>query len=103
VDRQPLAGRRLYGDAALAKVPLSELPTEPKALAALLLAAHEDGRWTLNGGWNPVHDQVRRAPGRPHAPHDRQRDTSELLEWSEPGESHTFLKAGHVARVGERP
>ena len=30
-------------------------------------------------------------------------DTSELLEWSEPGESHTFLKAGHVARVGERP
>jgi hypothetical protein len=30
-------------------------------------------------------------------------DTSELLEWSEPGDSHTFLKAGHVARVGERP
>ena len=31
------------------------------------------------------------------------RDTSELLEWSEPGETHTFVKAGHVAKIGERP
>ena len=32
----------------------SELPTDPKALATLLLEAHEDGRWTLHGGWNPL-------------------------------------------------
>ena len=30
-------------------------------------------------------------------------DTSELLEWSEPGEVHTYLKFGHVANIGDRP
>jgi hypothetical protein len=30
-------------------------------------------------------------------------DTSELLEWSEPSEVHTFLKTGHVAKIGDRP
>jgi hypothetical protein len=30
-------------------------------------------------------------------------DTSELLEWSEPGEVHTYLSFGHVAQQGERP
>jgi hypothetical protein len=30
-------------------------------------------------------------------------DTSELLEWSEPGEVHTYLQFGHVASVGDRP
>jgi hypothetical protein len=29
--------------------------------------------------------------------------TSDLLEWSEPGEVHTYLKFGHVAKIGERP
>jgi len=165
VDRKYLLGARdlrtprdmpnLYGDAALAKVPLSELPTEPKALAALLLAAHEDGRWTLSGGWNPIPSTIKydvlrdvltlltiaNATAQQRAAligvlanyegvtalesvQDRRgregrgvdipsgrgavrvifdADTSEVLEWSEPGESHTFLKAGHVARVGERP
>ena len=30
-------------------------------------------------------------------------ETSELLEWSEPGEVHTYLRFGHVAQQGERP
>ncbi len=30
-------------------------------------------------------------------------ETSELLEWSEPGEVHTYLEFGHVANVGETP
>jgi hypothetical protein len=30
-------------------------------------------------------------------------DTSELLEWSESNEVHTYLKFGHVAKIGDRP
>jgi hypothetical protein len=30
-------------------------------------------------------------------------DTSELLEWSQGGEVHTFLRFAHVARIGDRP
>jgi hypothetical protein len=30
-------------------------------------------------------------------------DTSELLEWSQGGEVHTFLAFGHVASMGQRP
>jgi hypothetical protein len=30
-------------------------------------------------------------------------DTSELLEWSEPGEVHTYLQFGHVAHIGDTP
>jgi len=29
--------------------------------------------------------------------------TSELLEWSQGGETHTFLRSGHVAKIGDRP
>ena len=29
--------------------------------------------------------------------------TSELLEWSAPGDVHTYVRFGHVARLGERP
>lgn len=49
----------LYGDAALAKVPLADLPTDADALASLLLESHEDGRWTLYGGWDPVPEAVK--------------------------------------------
>jgi len=49
----------LYGDGALADVPLSELPTDPKQLYDLLVAANQDLRWSPgNGHW---------APGRPTA------------------------------------
>jgi hypothetical protein len=153
--RTPRDMPNLYGDAALARVPLSELPTDPKALAALLLAAHEDGRWTLAGGWNPLPASIKYDVLRDvltlltianttaqqraalitvltnyegvaalEAVQDRRGreghgvdipsghgpvrvifdpGTSELLEWSQPGETHTFLKTGHVARLGERP
>jgi hypothetical protein len=30
-------------------------------------------------------------------------DTSDLLEWSEPGEVHTYLRFGHVAKIGDLP
>ena len=30
-------------------------------------------------------------------------DTSELLEWSQGGEVHTFMRSGHVAGIGHRP
>lgn len=30
-------------------------------------------------------------------------DTSELLEWSQPGEVHTFVRTGHVAAIGDHP
>ena len=30
-------------------------------------------------------------------------DTSELLEWSQGDEVHTFLRFGHVERIGDRP
>jgi hypothetical protein len=30
-------------------------------------------------------------------------DTSELLEWSQGGETHTYLRFGHVNAIGERP
>jgi hypothetical protein len=146
----------LYGDGPLARVPLSELPTNPGRLADLLLAAHTDGRWTPGGGWDPapetMHSEVLRdilllltlanatpeqrgalitvltnydgvtalpsvldrrgRPGRGveiavgreapvrviFAP-----DTSELLQWSQGGETHTFLRFAHVARIGDRP
>ncbi len=44
----------LYGDGALAEVPLSELPTDPQQLGALLIEAHKDGRWTPGGSWHPL-------------------------------------------------
>jgi hypothetical protein len=145
----------LYGDGPLATVPLDELPTDPVALAALLVDAEADGRWHLTGGWEPLPDTLRdtllrdvlvllteanatpaqraaliavlerfegatvlgetqdrrgrtgrgvQIPGRAgpvrilFAP-----GTSELLEWSEPGEIHTYLASGHVTELGARP
>jgi hypothetical protein len=141
----------LYGDGPLARVPLNELPTDPAKLAALLVAAHKDGRWTPDGAWNPAPDSVpyevlrdvlllltvanttpeQRSAligvlgnydgAKPLADvRDRRGragrgvqiadvrivfspDTSELLEWSQAGETHTFLRFGHVARIGDRP
>ncbi|MBE2315211.1 hypothetical protein DVA67_004450 [Solirubrobacter sp. CPCC 204708] len=141
----------LYGDAGLAKVPLNELPTDPDALGKLLFQAHEDGRWSPGGGWDPAADraayQVLRdivlllaranvtpdqraalitvlshydgATPLPEAVDRRGRsgrgvtiggvtiifdpDTSELLEWSERGQTETFLAAGRVTRIGELP
>jgi hypothetical protein len=141
----------LYGDGPLAKVPLSDLPTEPEALGKLLLEAHEDGRWTPGGSWNPVRGtapyEVLRdvlllltranvtpdqraalitvlsnyagAAPLPDATDRRGRagrgvmiagvtiifdpQTSEVLEWSERGQTETFLAAGQVARIGDRP
>jgi hypothetical protein len=146
----------LYGDGPLAKVPLKALPADPQALGKLLVEAHEDGRWTPGGGWNPapgsVHYEVLRdilllltetnaTPAQraalitvlgdyagvtplPEATDHRGREgrgveiaitgqppvrvifapeTSELLEWSQGGEVHTFLRFGHVSRLGERP
>ena len=29
--------------------------------------------------------------------------TSELLEWSQGSETHTFVRFGHVAQIGDRP
>jgi hypothetical protein len=141
----------LYGDGALAKVPLQDLPTDPGALGKLLVEAHKDGRWTPGGGWNPLADSIHRevlsdvllllakanvTPGQRAAlisvlgnydgatplPETQDRrgrtgrgveiagvkivfdpDTSELLEWSEGGEAHTFLRSGRVAELGQRP
>ena len=66
----------LYGDGPLAKVPLSELPTDPQQLGTLLIEAHQDGRWTPGGSWNPLpeSDQVRRPARHPAAAHAGQRD-----------------------------
>ncbi len=141
----------LYGDGALAKVPLDQLPTDPAKLATLLLEAHKDGRWTPSGSWNlapqPIQHEVLRdvlllltlanaSPGQraalitvltnyddatplPDATDHQGRtgrgvqigdttvifdpDTSELLEWSQPGEIHTFLTTGQVQALGDRP
>jgi hypothetical protein len=145
----------LYGDGPLAEVPLSELPTDPQKLGTLLIEAHQDGRWTPGGSWNPLpqgikYDVLRdillllteanttadqRAAlitvlteyeGATPLPaikdHNGREgrgvdiptgralvrvifspDTSDLLEWSEPGEVHTYLKFGHVANIGDRP
>jgi hypothetical protein len=138
----------LYGDAALAKVPLSALPTDPARLGALLIDAHRDGRWTPGGSWRPlesdvkydvlrdillllteanatpaqraaliavlrnyqgvtpledVKDQRGRTGNGVEIPTGRATvrvlfspDTSELLEWSEPNEVHTYLRFDHV-------
>jgi hypothetical protein len=139
----------LYGDGALADVPLSELPTDPDRLGKLLFEAQKDGRWTPGGGWDPVADhtsyQVLRATvtlltlanvtpdqraalittltryeGAAPLPeaHDRRGRagrgvmiagvtiifdpaTSEVLEWSERGETHTFLAAAQVEEIGD--
>jgi hypothetical protein len=145
----------LYGDGALAEVPLDELPTDPQQLGTLLLEAHKDGRWTPGGSWAPLPDNVKydvlrdilllltdaNATSQQRAamitvlteydgvtplesvkdhrgregrgvdiPTGRGTvrvifapDTSELLEWSEPGEAHTYLRFGHVAHIGDRP
>jgi hypothetical protein len=141
----------LYGDGPLAKVPLSELPTDPARLGALLIDAHKDGRWTPGGSWNPlpanvkydvlrdilllltesnttpaqraalitvlrnyqgvtplesVQDQRGRTGRGVDIPTGRATvrvifspDTSELLEWSEPGEIHTYVGFDHVAAL----
>jgi hypothetical protein len=141
----------LYGDGPLAKVPLSELPTDPAQLGALLIDAHKDGRWTPGGSWNPLAEKVKydvlrdilllltEANATPaqraaliavlrnydgvtplEAVQDHRGrtgrgvdiptgrgtvrvifkpDTSELLEWSEPGEIHTYLGLDHVAAL----
>jgi hypothetical protein len=141
----------LCSDGALAKVPLSELPTDPAQLGALLIDAHRDGRWTPGGSWQPLESDVkydvlrdillllteanatpaqraalitvlrnyegvaplesvqdhRDRPGRGvDIPTGRATvrvifspDTSELLEWSEPGEVHTYLRFDHVANL----
>jgi hypothetical protein len=138
----------LYGDGALAKVPLSKLPTDPAQLGALLIDAHRDGRWTPGGSWQPLQSNVKydvlrdillllteanATPAQRSAliavlrnyegvtPLQDVKDqrgrlgngvdiptgratvrvlfsptTSELLEWSEPGEIHTYLRFGHV-------
>jgi hypothetical protein len=141
----------LYGDGALARVPLRDLPTDPDALGKLLVEAHADGRWTPGGGWDPaagsLHYEVLRdvllllskanvtpdqraaligvlgnyrgATPLPETTDRRGRsgpgveiagvriifdpETSELLEWSQGGETHTFLAAGQVARIGLVP
>lgn len=141
----------LYGDGALAEVPLSELPTDPAQLGALLIDAHRDGRWTPGGSWRPLESDVKydvlrdillllteanATPAQRAAlitvlrnyegvtPLEDVKDqrgrtgngvdiptgratvrvlfsptTSELLEWSEPGEIHTYLKFDHVAAL----
>jgi hypothetical protein len=153
--RTPGSMPNLYGDGPLAKVPLSELPTDPQQLGTLLIEAHQDGRWTPGGSWNPLPEGIkydvlrdilllltqanttaeqraalitvlteyegatplpavkdhRGREGRGvDIPTGRQLvrvifapDTSELLEWSEPNEVHTYLKFGHVAKIGDRP
>ena len=140
---------------ALYKVPLDQLPTDPEQLGTLLLQAHEDGRWTPGGSWNPLPSGVKydvlrdllilltdaNATSQQRAalitvlteydgvrPLESVKDhrgrtgrgvdiptgrdtvrvifspeTSELLEWSEPGEVHTYVRFGHVAQQGERP
>ena len=145
----------LYGDGALYKVPLDQLPTDPEQLGTLLLQAHKDGRWTPGGSWDPLPSGVKydvlrdllvlltdaNATSQQRAamitvlteyegatplesvkdhrgregrgvdiPTGRATvrvifspDTSELLEWSEPGEVHTYLQFGHVASVGDKP
>jgi hypothetical protein len=128
--RTPGSMPNLYGDGPLAKVPLSELPTDPQQLGTLLIEAHQDGRWTPGNttaeqraalitvlteyeGATPlpaVKDHRGREGRGVDIPTGRQLvrvifapDTSELLEWSEPTEIHTYLKFGHVAKIGDRP
>jgi hypothetical protein len=155
----------LYGDGPLAEVPLDTLPTEPRSLYDLLVAAYKDLRWARGGGtWAPGHpsepqahydvlrsllvllteanatpaqraaligvlgeyDGVRPLPavrdhenregrgveipvenidGHPAAPVRVifAPGTSELLEWSQGGEVHTFERFGHVDAIGDRP
>jgi hypothetical protein len=145
----------LYGDGPLAEVPLSELPTDPQQLGTLLIEAHQDGRWTPGGSWNPLPEGIKYdvlrdilllltqanatseqraalitvlteyegATPLPAVKDHRGRegrgvdiptgrtdvrvifspDTSDLLEWSEPGEVHTYLRFGHVAKIGDLP
>jgi hypothetical protein len=145
----------LYGDGPLAKAPLSDLPTDPAQLGALLIDAHKDGRWTPGGSWNPlpanvkydvlrdilllltqanataeqrsalidvlsnyegatllstVKDHQGREGRGVDIPTGRATvrvifasDTSELLEWSEPNEVHTYLRYGQVEKLGDRP
>jgi hypothetical protein len=153
--RTPGSMPNLYGDGPLAKVPLSELPTDPQQLGTLLIEAHQDGRWTPGGSWDPLPQGIKYAVLRdilllltqanatsqqraalitvlteyegatplPVVKDHRGRegrgvdipagdklvrvifspDTSELLEWSEPNEVHTYLTSGHVAEIGDRP
>jgi hypothetical protein len=153
--RTPESMPNLYGDGPLAKVPLSRLPTNPQRLGTLLIEAHQDGRWTPGGSWNPLPEGIKYdvlrdillllteanataeqraalitvlteyegATPLPAVKDHRGRegrgvdiptgrkdvrvlfapDTSELLEWSEPGEVHTYLKFGHVTHIGDRP
>jgi hypothetical protein len=139
----------LYGDGALADVPLSELPTDPDRLGRLLFEAQRDGRWTPGGGWDPAADRtayevlratltlltranvtpaqraalittLTRYEGAAPLPeaHDRRGRagrgvmiagvtiifdpaTSEVLEWSQRGETHTFLAAAQVEKIGD--
>jgi hypothetical protein len=145
----------LYGDGALADVPLDQLPTDPQQLGTLLIDAHKDGRWTPGGSWNPLSANVKydvlrdllvlltdanatseqraamitvltnyegATPLESVQDHNGREgrgvdiptgratvrvifdtDTSELLEWSEPGEVHTYVKFGHVAGIGDQP
>ena len=126
-----------------------------RKLGKLLIEAHQDGRWTPGGAWNPLPEiMIRRAARHPAAAHAGQRDpgaargadhrpdqvrrryallpqvsdhrgregrgveipigrqarsrvifspgTSELLEWSEPGEVHsTFMS--WARRADRRP
>ena len=153
--RTPGSMPNLYGDGPLAKVPLSELPTDPQQLGKLLIEAHQDGRWTPGGSWNPLPEGIKYdvlrdilllitqanatsaqraalitvlteyegATALPAVKDHRGREgrgvdiptgkkvvrvifspgTSELLEWSEPGEVHSYLRSGHVAQIGDRP
>lgn len=48
LGRKPSTDVYEYGDGAFARVPLPELPTEPRALLAELRAAYDDGRWAGN-------------------------------------------------------
>jgi hypothetical protein len=48
LGRKPSTDVYEYGDGAFAKVPLAQLPTEPRALLAELRAAYDDGRWAGN-------------------------------------------------------
>jgi hypothetical protein len=51
---QPYDRPYAYGDGGLGKVPLSELPTDPRQLEDLLVAAYKDHRWAPGGGkWAP--------------------------------------------------
>jgi hypothetical protein len=145
----------LYGDGALYKVPLDQLPTDPQQLGTLLVEAHKDGRWTPGGSWIPLSADVKydvlrdllvlltdanatseqraamigvltnyegSTPLESVQDHNGREgrgvdiptgratvrvifdpDTSELLEWSEPGEVHTYLAFGHVANIGDTP